>query len=89
MNNPNYVTPEEAKEKACAVDPQNWSCSGPSCMAWRWKSGTGRNWIWADDLNKSGPPAHWIPVKEWMQGDRRCGEFIEGPTHGYCGMVRT
>jgi len=37
MDNPHYVTPEEAKEKACAVDPQNWSCSGPSCMAWRWK----------------------------------------------------
>ena len=34
--NPHYVTPEKAKEKACAVDPQNWSCSGPSCMAWRW-----------------------------------------------------
>jgi len=38
MDNPHYVTPEEAKEKACAVDPQNWSCSGPSCMAWRWQS---------------------------------------------------
>ena len=33
----NYVTPEEAKGKACAVDPQNWSCSGPLCMAWRWR----------------------------------------------------
>ena len=37
MENPHYVTPEEAKEKACAVDPQNWSCSGPDCMAWRWQ----------------------------------------------------
>ena len=86
-NNPHLVTPEEAEKKYCPLKYSD--CIGTKCMAWRWKSSTGRYWIWADDLNKSGPPAHWIPVKEWMQGDRRCGEFIEGPTHGYCGMVRS
>ena len=94
MDNPNYVTPEEAKGKMLCPMGMPYAdgdcyCAGPKCMAWRWKSSTGRYWIWADDLNKSGPAAHWIPVKEWMQGERRCGEFIEGPTHGYCGMVRS
>ena len=35
MENPHYVTPEEAKEKLC---PLVWGegCRGPECMAWRW-----------------------------------------------------
>ena len=35
MDNPHYVTPEEAKEKLC---PLVWGegCRGPECMAWRW-----------------------------------------------------
>ena len=37
-DNPHYVTPEEAFEKDCAVDPSDRYCSGPNCMAWRWTS---------------------------------------------------
>ena len=35
MDNPHYVTPEEAEKKYC---PLKYSeCIGPKCMAWRWK----------------------------------------------------
>ena len=38
MDNPHYVTPEEAKEKICPLKPNQMSiwCEGPKCMAWRW-----------------------------------------------------
>ena len=36
MDNPHYVTPEEAYVLGCCSDPQ-YHCNGPSCMAWRWR----------------------------------------------------
>ena len=37
MDNPHYITPEEAAEKDCAIRPDEYWCKGPKCMAWRWK----------------------------------------------------
>ena len=75
MDNPHYVTPEEAKEKACAVDPQNWSCSGPSCMAWRWKE----DFIFLDRYTTTGTLE--------ITGSKYVYNY--STTHGYCGMVRS
>jgi len=42
MDNPHYVTPEEADLKLCPMAKQHqnaeWEyyCDGPKCMAWRW-----------------------------------------------------
>jgi len=36
-DNPHYVTPEEARHKDCAQTPSYRTCSGPKCMAWRWR----------------------------------------------------
>ena len=89
INNSHHVTPEEAFEKDCVVVPSDRYCSGPNCMAWRWNPGKNKHWIWASDLNGSEPPSHWIPLKTWEHNGRKAGEFIEGPTHGYCGMVQS
>jgi len=36
--NPHYLTPEEAEEKWCVQYMRDWAtCSGPKCMAWRWR----------------------------------------------------
>jgi hypothetical protein len=40
MDNPHYVTPEEAANKFCPhgmvnLHPSGF-CVGPKCMAWRW-----------------------------------------------------
>ena len=39
MDNPHYVTPEEAEKKICPMSMNSelthW-CAGPKCMAWRW-----------------------------------------------------
>ena len=35
-DNPNYVTPEEAEKKSCPMS-DTCRCSGPNCMAWRWR----------------------------------------------------
>jgi len=39
MENPHYLTPEEAKEKICPFKPNQMSiwCEGPNCIAWRWR----------------------------------------------------
>ena len=92
MDNPHYVTLEEAKEKACAVDPQNLSCSGPSCMAWRWEIKPSMIINWAATSFQPEPQPNWIrvgdhPYKDII--DRESGQFIEGTGKGYCGMVRT
>jgi len=36
-DNPHYMTPEEAHHKDCAQTPSYRTCSGPNCMAWRWR----------------------------------------------------
>ena len=41
MDDPHYVTPEEAVKKACPMKHSDWGratvyCVGPKCMAWRW-----------------------------------------------------
>ena len=43
MDNPHYVTPEEAKLKDCCSDPKHANCNGPNCMAWRWAKITDYN----------------------------------------------
>jgi hypothetical protein len=35
MDNPHYVTPEEAEKKYCPLKYSD--CIGPKCMAWRWQ----------------------------------------------------
>ena len=38
MDNPHYVTPEEAFKMDCVATPhEHYGCSGPKCMAWRWR----------------------------------------------------
>ena len=40
MDNPHYITPEEAEEKACPLSMKCETahcCGGPKCMAWRWR----------------------------------------------------
>jgi len=38
MDNPHYVTPEEADLKFCPVKHgMITGCDGPKCMAWRWQ----------------------------------------------------
>jgi hypothetical protein len=88
-DNPHYVTPEEAEEKTCPYDAKNWgTCMGSQCMAWRWAQGTNKHWIWAADTDDQKPPKHWVLIEEFQHQGRRAGKFREGPTHGYCGMVR-
>ena len=74
MDNPHYVTPEEAKEKLCPMDKPNTTfinprCLGPKCMAWRWR-----------------PHGHQDFAQGWMLQLPLTPE--EPMTHGYCGMVR-
>lgn len=88
-DNPHYVTPEEAFEKDCAVDPSDRYCSGPNCMAWRWANSTGKIWIWAATDRDPEPRKNWIPIEEFEFNGRKAGKFRESPTHGYCGMVRS
>ena len=45
MDNPHYITPEEAENRICVqamqvvlpMDSEAALCAGPKCMAWRWK----------------------------------------------------
>ena len=79
MDNPHYVTPEEAKKKVCpssmggllmvqnTVMASEHGCLGPDCMAWRW----------AMNFEKVDTP----DGKEWSD--------LYSATHGYCGMVRS
>lgn len=48
MDNPHYVTPEEAAEKDCVMRPDEYWCKGPKCMAWRW----GPSYKWNEDEDK-------------------------------------
>ena len=36
MDNPHYVTPEEAQTKWCPIQNPPQACVGKECMAWRW-----------------------------------------------------
>ena len=36
QKNPHYVTPEEARQMDCCVDPEERYCVAGLCMAWRW-----------------------------------------------------
>ena len=72
MDNPHYVTPEEAKEIYCPMG-MNYDgiseipCAGPKCMAWRW-----RLMRYAEEKDPE--------TDSWPA--------IYSTTHGYCGMVR-
>lgn len=51
MDNPHYVTPEEAKKKLCHMGMSYDGivyCDGPSCMAWRW----GTSYKWDEDADR-------------------------------------
>lgn len=74
MDNPHYVTPEEAAEKDCAMRPDEWWCEGPKCMAWRW--------------GKKEKQSN-MKIVEYFDNETRINiEYEYSTTHGYCGMVR-
>ena len=75
MDNPHYVTPEEAKGKMLCPMGMPYAdgdcyCAGPKCMAWRWR-----------------PHGHQDFAQGWMLQLPLTPE--EPMTHGYCGMVRS
>lgn len=86
-DNPHYVTPKEAEQKVCP-QPDLSSCRGPNCMAWRWVDKTSKTYIWAATESDPKPRENWIAIEEFEILGRKAGMFREGPTHGYCGMVR-
>lgn len=72
MDNPHYVTPDEAEDLYCpismgAIEGKDL-CAGPKCMAWRWQ-------MYVADLRNA------------ITGDL-VQEGKYSTTHGYCGMVR-
>jgi len=89
MDNPHYVTPEEAKEVGCVMSMgrQNPSivyqtCLGPKCMAWRWAEINDpqlKEGQW-DDATPDNDSKGWFTLG-W--------EKRYSTTHGYCGMVRS
>jgi len=91
-DNPHYVTPEEAEKMRCQMKMNGEklpSCNGPKCMAWRWVDNKGKIWFWAETPLHPTPQENWIPIEEFQINGRKAGKFREGPTHGYCGMVRS
>ena len=73
MNNPHYVTHQEAEKRTCPMKHGDWGsaaiyCTGSVCMAWRWSNGK---------IVEKGSIAYMA------------GERSELQTHGYCGMVRS
>ena len=59
MDNPHYVTPEEAEKKICPmrmVNNGNPFCDGPLCMAWRWQEKA--DWKEGSDLLVTYSTAH-------------------------------
>ena len=61
IDDPHYVTPEEAEEKDCAMRPDEYWCKGPKCMAWRW-----RLMPYEDDENLKTDS--WVPVYSKTHG---------------------
>ena len=52
MDNPHYITPEEAEDLYCpismgAIEGKDL-CAGPKCMAWRW----GPSYKWNEDEDR-------------------------------------
>jgi hypothetical protein len=94
-DNPHYVTPEEAIKKICPlkatsdVDDVSGQCVSHECMAWRWVDKTSKTYIWAATDSDPKPRENWIAIEEYEILGRKAGMFKEGPTHGYCGMVRS
>ena len=98
MDSPHYVTPEEAKKKICpssmggllmvqnTVMASEHGCLGPDCMAWRWKQVASKAIFYTPHPAKPVPDSNWI-LEEQISAT--VGLYKEGPTHGYCGMVRT
>ena len=79
MDNPHYVTPEEAKEIGCVMSMARdnpslvyQTCLGPKCMAWRWASS-------------------FVKDKDGQIGDLNGNGYVQvfSETHGYCGMVQS
>ena len=93
IDTPHYVTPEEAEKMGCCMSMNRpefaAACIGKTCMAWRWAQSSGKIWFWAATDRDPEPPKNWIPMDEWEFEGRKVGKFMESPTHGYCGMVRT
>lgn len=95
--NPHYMTPEEAKQKVCPqsmggllmvqdnVMSSEHGCHGPECMAWRWHQKASKAIFYQPHPAKPIPDANWILEKQISE---TVGLYKEGPSHGYCGMVR-
>ena len=87
MDNPHYVTPEEAKEKVCpqsmggllmvqnTVMASEHGCLGTDCMAWRWKE----DFIFLDRYTTTGTLE--------ITGSKYVYNY--STTHGYCGIMRS
>jgi len=95
-DNPHYVTPDEAADRGCVMSMARRNpnivyqmCIGPQCMAWRWADKTSKTYIWAETDSNPKPRENWIAIEEFEILGRKAGMFKEGPTHGYCGMVRS
>ena len=85
MDNPHYVTPEEAEEMGCPMSMNRpefaAACFGKTCMAWRWaeindpqlKEG---QWDDATPDNGSKVGSHW---------DGRNGTARPTAIAGWCG----
>ena len=72
VDNPHYVTPEDAKRKSCPMAKPNTAfhdprCNGPNCMAWRWVY-------------------QWAEITDDWETERKKPAY--STTHGYCGILR-
>jgi len=86
MDNPHYVTPEEAEEMGCPMSMNRpefaAACFGKTCMAWRWAEINDpqlKEGQW-DDATPDNGSKGWFTLG-W--------EKRYSATHGYCGMVRS
>ena len=87
--NPNYITPEEADLKTCpfiTLQTAYILCHGPACMAWRWHPVISKAIFYQPHPAKPVPDPNWILEEQISE---TVGLYKEGPTHGYCGMVRS
>jgi hypothetical protein len=78
MDNPHYVTPEEADKMSCPMQMNGTrypKCHGPSCMAWRW--------------GRQEAQTGYRIIEHFDNESRVHINYEHSATHGYCGMVRS
>ena len=90
QDNPHYVTLEEADRMGCPMSMNRpefaAACIGKECMAWRWKQVASKAIFYTPHPAKPVPDSNWILEERISE---TVGLYKEGPTHGYCGMVRS